>query len=119
MKRTHVCDVCSHAFIQMGDLKKHMRSKHTNEKPFVCNQCGKRFARSDYLLKHTRVHRKTDQQQAAANLESVQDEPVEEDVNALLSEAMLHDDVGLASLESATKSMELVLPGSTTPQSHC
>jgi len=117
-KRTHVCNVCNHAFIQMGDLKKHMRSKHTNEKPFVCTQCGKSFARSDYLLKHTRVHRKTDQQ-TATNLESVQDEPVEEDVNALLSEAMLHDDVGLASLESATESMELVLPGSTTPQSHC
>ena len=76
-------------------------------------------ARSDYLLKHTRVHRKTDQQQTAS-LESHQDEPAEEDVNALLSEAMLHDDVGLASLESATESMELVLdPGSTTPQRHC
>ena len=76
--------------------------------------------RSDYLLKHTRVHRKTDSQQTTASLENHQDEPAEEDVNALLSEAMLHDDVGLASLESATESMELVLdPGSTTPQRHC
>ena len=56
-KRTHVCSICNHAFIQIGDLKKHMRSKHTNDKPYACDQCGKRFARSDYLLKHIRVHR--------------------------------------------------------------
>jgi len=128
-KRSHVCQVCNHAFIQLGDLKKHMRSKHTNEKPFVCEwplrdgnggkveyQCGKSFARSDYLLKHIRAHRKSNQQASVNNHQEV---PVEEDVNTLLSEAMLHDDVGLASLESATESMDLVLPGSTTPQSHC
>ena len=102
----------------MGDLKKHLRTKHINDKPYACEKCGKRFARSDYLLKHLRVHRKSEQIQQANDInEHVhQDEQAEEDVNALLSDAMLHEDVGLDSLESATESMELVLPGSTTPQ---
>ena len=117
-KKSHVCNLCNHAFIRMGDLKKHMRTKHTNDKPYACDKCGKRFARSDYLLKHLRVHRKSEQIQQANDInEHVhQDEQAEEDVNALLSDAMLHEDVGLDSLESATESMELVLPGSTTPQ---
>ena len=95
-----------------------MRTKHTNDKPYACEKCAKRFARSDYLLKHLRVHRKSEQIQQANDInEHVhQDEQAEEDVNALLSDAMLHEDVGLDSLESATESMELVLPGSTTPQ---
>ena len=102
-QRNHVCPEpqCNHAFIQLGDLRKHMRSKHTNERPFSCDQCGKTFARSDYLLKHMRAHRKNDK-----HIDTDQ-----EDVNALLSEAMLDDDVGLEALET-TGTIELVLPTS-------
>ena len=103
--RPHVCSECNHPFIQMGDLRKHIRSKHTQEKPFECSECGKTFARSDYLLKHTRAHKKQSQQNANNNPEVEE----EDDVNALLSEAMLNDGVALETLES-TEPMELVLP---------
>lgn len=98
-QRNHVCPEpgCNHAFIQLGDLRKHVRSKHTNEKPFTCDQCGKAFARSDYLLKHLRAHQKS------ANA-SINDE---DDVNALLSEAILNGE-DVATLEGL-ETTELVL----------
>ena len=92
--KPHVCPECNHAFIQMGDLKKHMRTRHTNDKPYSCEECGKKFGRSDYLLKHTRVHRKNNE-----NLKIAEEEEEEEGVNALLSEAMLDEEVNLEPME--------------------
>lgn len=68
------------------------------EKPFSCEEWHKTFARSDYLLKHTRAHKKQIQQ--TSNPQEVDQE--DDDVNALLSEAMLNDaaaDVALNPLE--------------------
>ena len=95
--KPHVCGFCNHAFIQLGDLKKHMRTRHTNDKPYSCEECGKKFGRSDYLLKHTRVHRKNNENQSGAIAEEEEEE--EEAVNALLSEAMLDEEVNLEPME--------------------
>ncbi|KMU84187.1 hypothetical protein CIHG_01973 [Coccidioides immitis H538.4] len=40
-------------------LKRHYRSLHTEEKPFECTECGKKFSRSDNLAQHARTHGNT------------------------------------------------------------
>ncbi|PHZ10650.1 uncharacterized protein RHIMIDRAFT_191314, partial [Rhizopus microsporus ATCC 52813] len=51
---------CGKVFGRQEHVKRHIRSIHTKEKPYVCpyDTCQKRFARSDNLNQHIRTHRK-------------------------------------------------------------
>ncbi|KAF9930227.1 hypothetical protein BGZ67_005903 [Mortierella alpina] len=52
-------DDCGKIFKRSEHLKRHVRSIHTQEKPFGCpiHNCTKRFSRSDNLNQHIRIHR--------------------------------------------------------------
>ena len=49
----HACHVCDKKFLLKQYLVRHLRT-HTGEQPYVCADCGRRFAQSENLLKHAR-----------------------------------------------------------------
>jgi hypothetical protein len=49
------CSVCNSTFRRPEHLRRHLRS-HTDDKPFICPNCGKGFARSDTLHRHELSH---------------------------------------------------------------
>ncbi|TFK68976.1 hypothetical protein BDN72DRAFT_768551, partial [Pluteus cervinus] len=57
-ERSFVCSECGRCFIRGEHLKRHVRSIHTNDKPYPCpyDGCEKAFSRRDNLSQHVRVH---------------------------------------------------------------
>ena len=53
-EKPYECDVCEKRFRQSGGLKSHMRI-HTNEKPYECGVCEKRFTQASNLKRHKRT----------------------------------------------------------------
>ena len=53
-EKPYECDVCEKRFSESGSLKAHMRI-HTNEKPYECDVCEKRFRISSNLRRHVRT----------------------------------------------------------------
>jgi len=49
------CRYCERRYFSMAGRKKHERV-HTNERNFVCDQCGKSFTRTCILMAHMESH---------------------------------------------------------------
>ncbi|XP_066577903.1 zinc finger protein 782 [Amia ocellicauda] len=54
-ERPYPCTQCGKRFIQAQHLKVHQRT-HTGERPYPCTQCGKRFIQAEHLKVHQRTH---------------------------------------------------------------
>ncbi|KAL3987845.1 hypothetical protein ACER0C_012163 [Sarotherodon galilaeus] len=54
-EKPYSCNTCGKRFKYVSTLKVHT-SIHTGEKPFSCEACGKKFRRKDNMLVHIRTH---------------------------------------------------------------
>ena len=52
-KKVHECKICGKKISVLSNLKVHMRI-HTNEKPYACEECDKKFRESGQLKSHQR-----------------------------------------------------------------
>eukprot|EP01084_Bolivina_argentea_P236492 397628_1 len=55
-ERPYNCEECGRRFTVQCNLNQHILSIHTKEKPFKCNECGLGFIRNDKLREHSRIH---------------------------------------------------------------
>jgi transcription elongation factor Elf1 len=56
-KKDHICQVCSKAFVNRGQLTSHMKT-HTQIKDHICDICGMAFAWAGNMRTHRRRHEK-------------------------------------------------------------
>ena len=54
-KKTHFCEECGKRFSKSNHLITHLRT-HSVEKPYCCQECGKSFPDSSHLTYHMRTH---------------------------------------------------------------
>ncbi|KAI5969276.1 MSN4 [Candida margitis] len=54
------CSECDKQFKRTEHLKRHIRSVHSNIRPYHCHYCERKFSRSDNLAQHIKTHYKID-----------------------------------------------------------
>lgn len=91
--KTFTCPVksCGRLFKRLEHLKRHVRT-HTQERPYVCNLCGKKFSRSDNLAQYLPLlylanfrHRKTHDRTGATQSPSARNTPCDSSRNTPIS----------------------------------
>ena len=50
------CEECGKKFGEKGTLKRHKLTVHTGQKNFKCEECGRCFGRKSNLTRHMRIH---------------------------------------------------------------
>ncbi|KAK7062978.1 hypothetical protein SK128_027689 [Halocaridina rubra] len=54
--KPYLCKVCGKKLASRESCRRHVLTKHSQERPFVCNHCGKSFIFNFALKSHTAIH---------------------------------------------------------------
>ena len=52
----HQCQLCDYASVEKASLEKHIRFKHTNERPYSCETCGFSTHTNSSMARHMQSH---------------------------------------------------------------
>lgn len=52
----HQCPSCTYSSVNLQCFRNHIRVQHSNDKPHVCNECGRSFKLKNTLLNHMVQH---------------------------------------------------------------
>uniref|UniRef100_A0A8D8U1W3 Zinc finger protein 808 n=1 Tax=Cacopsylla melanoneura TaxID=428564 RepID=A0A8D8U1W3_9HEMI len=63
------CRLCPETFETKDERQLHYANDHTNQSPFICQECGKGFASKSGLYGHRQVHKVKDQFSAAQQVQ--------------------------------------------------
>ncbi|XP_055543700.1 gastrula zinc finger protein XlCGF57.1-like [Wyeomyia smithii] len=55
-ERNYACQSCTNSYTSSRNLRRHVKSAHLGEKPFVCDLCGKEFSQKTILEAHHSTH---------------------------------------------------------------
>nr|XP_032811136.1 zinc finger protein 629-like [Petromyzon marinus]XP_032811145.1 zinc finger protein 629-like [Petromyzon marinus]XP_032811153.1 zinc finger protein 629-like [Petromyzon marinus]XP_032811162.1 zinc finger protein 629-like [Petromyzon marinus] len=55
-ERPFRCDVCSRAFAEYSNYRRHTRT-HTGQRPYRCEACGRAFSKRSNMKRHQRSHK--------------------------------------------------------------
>ena len=54
-RKSYKCKLCIEVCSQRYKLMKHMRTEHTDDKPYECDKCSEKFGNNDDLKIHMRT----------------------------------------------------------------
>ena len=54
--KRYSCETCGNAYVNLKQLKQHIKQHHTNIRDFHCSDCGSSFVSSGLLKKHQLIH---------------------------------------------------------------
>ena len=90
-EKSHICTLCSKAFVEKTALKKHERKHINDEKHFSCADCGMAFKHASSLSNHKRTHSLDSKpyscsQEEEENIYSIRNEKTSEIANCGIKE---------------------------------
>ena len=56
LEKPYVCEECGEGFVRNDKLTVHRRRAHTGERPYPCNMCDWRGVDSSSLIHHKKKH---------------------------------------------------------------
>lgn len=54
--KAHKCEMCGKTYTNQGNLDRHIRVTHKNDRRYKCDECGKSFSQLTILRQHQAVH---------------------------------------------------------------